>query len=34
MEAGDPTVSIDLLIRSILTLGAPNKDLAAIIARR
>jgi ribosome-binding protein aMBF1 (putative translation factor) len=34
MEAGDPTVSIDLLIRSILTLGASNKDLAAIIARR
>jgi ribosome-binding protein aMBF1 (putative translation factor) len=34
MEAGDPTVSIDLLIKSILALGASNKDLAAIIARR
>jgi DNA-binding XRE family transcriptional regulator len=34
MEAGDPTVSIDLLIKSILALGASNKDLAAIITRR
>ena len=34
MEAGDPTVSIDLLIKSILALGASDKDLAAIIARR
>src|SRR6266704_4973180 len=30
MEAGDPAVSIDLLIKSILALGASNKDLAAI----
>jgi ribosome-binding protein aMBF1 (putative translation factor) len=34
MEAGDPTVSIDLLIKSILALGASSKDLAAIITRR
>ena len=34
MEAGDPTVSIDLLVKSILALGASNRDLAAIIARR
>ena len=34
MEAGDPTFSIDLLIKSILALGGPNKDLAAIIGLR
>lgn len=34
MEAGDPTVSLDLLLRSLLALGASNRDLAAIIARR
>lgn len=34
MEAGDPTVSLDLLLRSLLTLGASNRELAAIIARR
>jgi ribosome-binding protein aMBF1 (putative translation factor) len=33
MEAGDPTVSIDLLVKSILALGASNKELAAMIAR-
>jgi hypothetical protein len=33
MEAGDPTVSLDLLVKSILALGASNKELAAIIAR-
>jgi hypothetical protein len=32
MEAGDPTVSIDLLVRTLLALGASNRDLAAIIA--
>jgi ribosome-binding protein aMBF1 (putative translation factor) len=32
MEAGDPTVSIDLLVKSILALGASSRDLAAIIA--
>ena len=34
MEAGDPTVSLDLLVKSILALGASNIELAAIIARR
>ena len=33
MEAGDPTVSLDLLVKSLLALGASNRDLAAIIAR-
>jgi hypothetical protein len=32
MEAGDPTVSLDLLVRSLLTLGATEKDLAKAIA--
>jgi predicted XRE-type DNA-binding protein len=27
MEAGDPTVSVDLLIRSLLALGASSKTL-------
>ena len=27
MEAGDPTVSIDLLVRSLLALGASSKTL-------
>jgi len=34
MEAGDPTVSLDLLVRSLLALGATNSELAKIIARR
>jgi predicted XRE-type DNA-binding protein len=33
MEGGDPTVSIDLLIRSLLALGASNRDLARTISR-
>lgn len=33
MEAGDPTVSIDLLIRSLLALGATKKGLARVIER-
>jgi DNA-binding XRE family transcriptional regulator len=32
MEAGDPTVSIDLLMRSLIALGASRRDLARIIA--
>lgn len=32
MEAGDPSVSIDLLIKSLLALGASPKDLAKVIA--
>ena len=34
MESGDPTVSLDLLVRSLLALGATNRELAQIIARR
>jgi DNA-binding XRE family transcriptional regulator len=32
MEAGDPSVSIDLLIRSLLSLGAARKDIALAIS--
>jgi predicted XRE-type DNA-binding protein len=32
MEAGDPSVSLDLLIRSLLALGLTTTDLAHIIA--
>lgn len=28
MEAGDPSVSIDLLVRSLLRMGATRRDLA------
>ena len=31
MEAGDPTVSIDLLVKSLLMLGASPKELGKII---
>ena len=31
MEAGDPTVSIDLLIRSLLALGISKKELGRAI---
>lgn len=34
MEAGDPTVSLDLLVKSLLALGVSNKGLAEIIGRR
>ncbi len=34
MEAGDPSVSIDLMIRSLIELGVSNRDLARIIARK
>ena len=33
MEAGDSSISLDLLIRSLLALGASNRDLANIIGR-
>jgi ribosome-binding protein aMBF1 (putative translation factor) len=33
MEAGDPTVSIDLLVKSLLRLGASNREVAQIIAQ-
>jgi predicted transcriptional regulator len=32
MEGGDPSVSIDLLIRSLLALGVANRDLARTIS--
>lgn len=32
MEAADPTVSLDLLIRSLLALGMGHKELASIVA--
>jgi hypothetical protein len=32
MEAGDPSVSIDLLVRSLLVLGVSNKEIGKIIA--
>src|SRR5437879_1258901 len=32
MEAGDPSVSLDLLVRSLLALGASREDLAHMIA--
>ena len=34
MEAGDPTVSLDLLIRTLLALGASDRELGAMIAKR
>mgnify|MGYP000724176527 FL=1 len=34
MEAGDPTVSLDLLIKTLLALGASDLDLAEAIAAR
>jgi len=33
MEAGDPSVSLDLLVKSLLALGTSSRELAAIIAR-
>ena len=32
MEAGDPTVSIDLLVRSFIAMGATQRELGRIIA--
>lgn len=32
MEAADPTVSLDLLVRSLLALGSSEKELAKVIA--
>ena len=34
MEAGDSTVSIDLLLRALYNLGARPRDVASILARR
>ncbi len=33
MEGGDPSVSLDLLIRSLLALGASHQDLARTISK-
>jgi DNA-binding XRE family transcriptional regulator len=32
LETGDPSVSLDLIIRSLLALGTSNKDIARTIA--
>lgn len=34
MEAGDATVTIDLLVRSLFSLGTSSRELAAMIVRR
>ena len=34
MEAGDPSVSLDLLVRSLITLGTSDRELSQIIATR
>jgi DNA-binding XRE family transcriptional regulator len=34
LEAADETVSLDLMVRSLLTMGASNADLARIIGDR
>ena len=34
MEAGDPSVSLDLLIRSLLSLGASRQELSRIMSAR
>jgi DNA-binding XRE family transcriptional regulator len=34
MEAGDPSVSLDLLVRSLLILGASRRELSRIMAAR
>jgi ribosome-binding protein aMBF1 (putative translation factor) len=34
IEAGDPSVSLDLLIRSLIILGSTDRDLSRLIATR
>ncbi|MEK6630137.1 MAG: helix-turn-helix domain-containing protein [Acidobacteriota bacterium] len=34
MEAADPTVSVDLLLRALFALGARPRDVASCLARR
>jgi DNA-binding transcriptional regulator YiaG len=34
MEASDPSVSLDLLVRGLLAAGATKKDIASAITRR
>lgn len=33
MEAGDPSVSIDLLIRTLFALGATSREVASVISK-
>jgi predicted transcriptional regulator len=33
MEAGDPSVTLDLLIRTLLALGASTKEIARTLGR-
>lgn len=34
MEAADPTVSVDLLVRSLLAVGADRRELARVVGAR
>ena len=34
MEAGDPSVSLDLLVRSLLTLGASRREVSRLMSAR
>jgi DNA-binding XRE family transcriptional regulator len=34
MEAGDPSVSLDLLIRALLAVGATRRDVARALTKR
>lgn len=34
MEASDPTVSLDLLVRALLAMGASRRDIASAISRQ
>jgi hypothetical protein len=34
MEAGDPSVSLDLLVRSLLILGISRRELSRLISAR
>jgi hypothetical protein len=34
IEAGDPTVSVDLLVRSLLAAGAKPEDLAKAVSTK
>ena len=34
MEAGDPSVSVELLLRSLFVLGATPKDVGSVLRRR
>ena len=34
LEAGDPSVSVDLLLRALLTLGSTRRQIATLLASR